>query len=78
MSRTIPWLFDLLITRRYFEIKLSTKVTLYYYYWQQILICVFSVLDQIRKVEVPCCLNIAAAKIAEKQWDDAKIECDKV
>jgi len=34
--------------------------------------------DQIRKVEVPCCLNIAAAKIAEKNWDDAKIECDKV
>lgn len=34
--------------------------------------------DQIRKVEVPCCLNIAAAKIAEKKWDDAKIECDKV
>jgi len=34
--------------------------------------------DQIRKVEVPCCLNIAAAKIAEKKWDDAKVECDKV
>ena len=29
-------------------------------------------------MEVPCCLNIAAAKIAEKKWDDAKIECDKV
>merc|ERR1739844_721878 len=34
--------------------------------------------DQIRKVEVPCCLNIAAAKIAEKKWDDALIECNKV
>jgi len=34
--------------------------------------------DQIRKVEVPCCLNIAAAQIAEKKWDDALIECDKV
>jgi len=34
--------------------------------------------DQIRKVQVPCHLNIAAAKIAEKKWDDAKIECDKV
>ena len=35
-------------------------------------------LEQIRKVEVPCCLNIAAAKIAEKKWDEAKAECDKV
>jgi len=34
--------------------------------------------EQIRKVEVPCCLNIAAAKIAEKKWDEAKVECDKV
>ena len=34
--------------------------------------------EEIRKVEVPCCLNIAAAKIAEKKWDDAKKECDKV
>ena len=38
----------------------------------------FLILDQIRKVEVPCCLNIAAAKIAEKKWDDALIECNKV
>ena len=35
-------------------------------------------LEQIQKVEVPCCLNIAAAKIAEKKWDEAKAECDKV
>jgi len=34
--------------------------------------------EQIRKVEVPCCLNIAAANIAEKKWDEAKVECDKV
>lgn len=34
--------------------------------------------EEIRKVEVPCCLNIAAAMIAEKKWDEAKKECDKV
>jgi len=34
--------------------------------------------EQIRKVEVPCCLNIAAALIAEKKWDVAIVECDKV
>ncbi len=34
--------------------------------------------EAIRKVEVPCCLNIAAACIADKKWDEAKTECDKV
>lgn len=33
---------------------------------------------EIRKVEVPCCLNIAAALIAEQKWDEAQKECDKV
>ena len=34
--------------------------------------------EEIRKIEVPCCLNIAAALICEKKWDEAKTECDKV
>ena len=34
--------------------------------------------EQIRKVEVPIVLNIAAALILDKKWDDAKKECDKV
>jgi peptidyl-prolyl isomerase D len=34
--------------------------------------------DKIRQVEVPCCLNIAAAMIAEKKWDEAQKQCDKV
>jgi len=34
--------------------------------------------EQIRKVEVPIVLNIAAAFILDKKWDEAKKECDKV
>lgn len=33
---------------------------------------------QIRSVEVPICLNIAAVKIAGQKWEDAFKECDKV